>query len=298
MDDARLYLRVLDAGSLKAAAAQVGMDPSTVTRRMAALEDRLGVRLLHRSTRRTTPTDAGARYAEGLRRLLEQQDALEAELGGLATVPQGRLRITAPLDFGARFVVPVVAALQDQAPDLEVELELGHSFVSLTEQGIDVAIRVGRLADAALVARRLGAVPRVLVASPDYLARHGSPRRPEDLVDHRFVFYRRENQVARLELVGKDGPVSVPMSGRLYVNSVSAIVDLVAQGRGLHLGPRWAFYAALAAGAVVEVLPAYQTPAYPLHALYAPTPYVPAKIRLFLDAMAAAVRADPALSER
>lgn len=294
--DERVFIRVVQAGSLKAAAEQLGTDPSTVSRSLARLEQRLGVRLLNRSTRRSTPTDAGARYVEGLKRLAEQQAALEAEVSGSAEVPRGRLRVSAPVDFGARFVVPALAKLADAAPELAVEAVLGSGFVDLVEQGFDVAIRIGRLADSTLIARRLGVVPRVLVGAPGYFRRRGRPRTAAELAGHEFVLYMRGNADATFELRAPDGEaVAAALRGRFTVNSVSAVVALVEAGRGLHLGPLWAFEASLAAGRVEAVLTDHGLPAYPLHAVYAPTSHVPAKIRAFVDAMAAQVRAEPTL---
>ena len=295
--DERLFLRVVEAGSLKAAAEQLGTDPSTVSRRLASLEARLGVKLLQRSTRRSSPTDAGARYFEGLRQLVDQQEALEAEISGTVDTPRGRLRVTAPVDFGARFVVPVLEELQRQAPELEVELMLGSGFYDLVEQGIDVAIRIGRLRDSTLIARKLGMVPRVLVAAPEYLERRGVPRVPADLEAHDFIFYARGNADSPLELVGPDGETAtVLVRGRFTVNSVSGICALVEAGRGLHLGPLWAFDDAIAAGRLQALLPDYSLRAYPLQAVYPPSPYVPAKSRAFIELMARRVQAEPVLA--
>lgn len=294
--DERVFIRVVQAGSLKAAAEQLGTDPSTVSRSLARLEQRLGVRLLTRSTRRSTPTDAGARYVEGLRRLAEQQAALEADISGSAEVPRGRLRVTAPVDFGARFVVPALAKLADAAPGLEVEAVLGSGFVDLVEQGFDVAIRIGRLADSTLIARRLGVVPRVLVGAPGYFKRYGRPRTAAELAGHEFVLYLRGNAEATFELRAPDGAtVAATLRGRITVNSIRATVALVEEGRGLSLAPLWAFEESLAAGRVEAVLADHGLPAYPMHAVYAATSYVPAKIRAFVDAMAAQVRAEPTL---
>lgn len=295
--DERLFLRVVEAGSLKAAAEQLGTDPSTVSRRLASLEARLGVKLLQRSTRRSTPTDAGARYFDGLRRLVDQQEALEAEISGTVDTPRGRLRVTAPVDFGARFVVPVLAELQSQAPALEVELLLGSGFFDLVEKGIDVAIRIGQLRDSALVARKLGVVPRVLVAAPGYLERRGVPRVPADLEAHDFIFYAGSNADAPIELGGPAGDTTtVLVRGRFIVNSISGIRALVEAGRGLHLGPLWAFDEAIAAGRLEALLPDYGLRAYPLQAVYAPSPYVPAKTRAFIELMARRVQAEPVLA--
>ena len=295
--DENLFLRVVEAGSLRAAAEQLGADPSTVSRRLARLEARLGVKLLQRSTRRSVPTDAGAVYAEGLRSLLEQQDALEARVAGSRERPSGRLRITAPVDFGARFVAPVVQRLGTLAPDLEMELILGSGLVDLTEQGIDVAVRIGRLPDSRLVAKPLGVVPRVLVASPDYLRRRGEPRTPADLGSHDFVLYNRSNVERPIEFLGPRGREEARISGRIAVNSMTAGIALVEAGLGMHLGPLWAYRDSIGAGRVKPLLTDYRTPAYPLNAVYLKTRYVPAKIRVFLDLLVEHMGQEPALRE-
>jgi DNA-binding transcriptional LysR family regulator len=294
--DERLFLRVVEAGSLKAAAEQVGMDPSTLSRRLAQLEARLQVKLLHRSTRKSVPTDAGAKYYEGLRRLTEQQLALEAEIAGSFEQPRGRLRVTAPVEFGATFVVPVLEQLQEKFPDLEVDLLLGSSFMDLAERGIDVAIRIGNLSDSPWKARKLGAVPRVLVASKDYLKKRGVPTCPNDLANHDFIFYVPSNRQTPMEIVSKEGEVfRIPVNGRFVVNSVRGIRQMVERGRGIHLGPLWAYHRLLQTRKLKQLLSNWHLPAYPLHALYAPSPYVPAKTRIFIDNMAAYVRQQPTL---
>ncbi len=286
-----LFLRVVEAGSLKAAAEQTGADPSAVSRKLAALEARLGVKLLNRSTRRSTPTEAGQRYYEGLRRVVDAKAALEADISGLVDTPTGRLTLAAPVDFGARFVAPVIGALQERYRDLSVDLRLGSGFDDLAEQGIDVAVRIGRLPDSSLIARRLGAVPRVIVGSADYLSAHGTPASPSDLAAHDFVFYRPGQR----ELDIKAGAQTVTVKGRVSANSITAVRALVAGGRGLHLGPVWAFEAGLADGSLKAVLSDHALDAFPLHAVYAPSAFVPAKIRAFIDAMAASVKAEASL---
>lgn len=294
--DERLFLLVVEAGSLTAVARRVGANASTVSRRLARLEEKLGVKLLQRSTRRSTPTDAGARYYAGLRRLVDEQQALEAEVSGASEVPHGLLRVTAPVDFGARFVVPVVEALQADAPELQVQLVLGSGFMDLAEHGIDVAVRIGRLPDSALIAKRLGAVPRVLVGAPAYLDRRGRPRCLADLAEHDFVLYSPGRLEASFEVgLPAGGSERVLLRGRVSVNSVTGIRHLVEAGAGLHLGPRWAAEEGLAAGRVEELLADHRLPAFPLHALYRPTPWVPAKIRAFVDGLAAHLRQQPAL---
>ncbi len=281
----QIFLRVVEAGSLKAAAEQMQTDPSSISRKMAALEKRLGVRLLQRSTRRSVPSEAGRRYYEGLRRLLAEQSALEASVSEEAEIPRGLLRVAAPVDFGARFVAPVLHALQQRFADLQIELLLGSRFENLLEQDIDVAIRIGRLPDSSLICRQLGRVPRVLVASPDYLARHGRPRVPSDLGRQEFIFYSQHQAHTPIELEGPGGIERIAVKGRFTVNSISAIRALVEAGQGIHLGPRWAFCQGLESGALEALLPEYTLEPYPLHALYTSRVFVPAKIRCFIDRM-------------
>ncbi|MEM6539150.1 MAG: LysR family transcriptional regulator [Pseudomonadota bacterium] len=292
---AQLFLRVVEAGSLKAAAEQIGADPSAVSRKIASLEARLGVKLLERSTKRSAPTDAGVRYYEGMRRLIDSQLALEADVAGLVDTPTGKLRVTAPVDFGARFVAPVLSKLQDDFPKLSVELLLGSTFADLVEQGIDVAIRIGKLSDSSLIAKRLGAVPRMIVGAQSYFNRHRLPKKPEDLMSHDFIFYGPGQQ--ELDIVVGEGKSAktVTVTGRFTANSVTAIRTLVASGRGLHLGPQWAFEDGLADGSLTQVLPDAAFQSFPLHALYAPGAFVPAKIRQFIDRMARVSESEPSL---
>lgn len=292
----QLFLRVVEAGSLKAAAEQITADPSAVSRKIAALEARLGVKLLHRSTKRSVPTDAGAQYYDAMRSLLDQQTAVEARIAGAADRPTGRLRVTAPVDFGTEFVAPVLSELQEAAEDLHVELLLGSTFSNLVERGIDVAIRIGRLPDSSLIALRLGAVSRVVVASKSYADANGLPASPEDVSTHPFIFYRPEQMNTEFRMLRDGKEYKGRMSGNFCVNSVSAIRSLVASGMGLHLGPRWAFQDALDNGSVVSVLPEFELDAFPLHAVYVSNIYVPAKVRIFIDSMAKAVRRSVALT--
>ncbi len=291
----QLFLRVVEAGSLKAAAAQIGADPSAVSRKIAALERRLGVKLLERSTKRSVPTEAGARYYEGMRRLIDAQSALEADVAGLVDTPTGRLRVAAPVDFGARFVAPVLAALQDSHPELSVELLLGSAFADLVEQGIDVAVRIGRLPDSSLVAKRLGAVPRVVVGSRDYFQHNALPQDPSALADHPFIFYGPGQRELTITLGAGNSGETVTVKGGFTANSVTAIRALVASGRGLHLGPLWAFEDGISDGSLIRVLPDHPLESFPLHALYAPGAFIPAKVRHFIDRMSRVPGSEPSL---
>ncbi|GAA0341849.1 LysR family transcriptional regulator [Bowmanella denitrificans] len=282
----QLFLRVIEAGSLKAAAEQLGLDPSNVSRRIATLEQRLQVKLIQRSTRRSTATEAGQLYYQGLRQLLDEQLALEHKLRNSMEIPTGLLKVAAPHDFGSQFIAPVLQDMVLNAPDLNVELILGSQFEDLRSQGIDVAIRIGQLQDSSLIGRHLGDVPRVIVASPEYLAKRGSPQKPEDLAQHDFIFYTRAQAAKPLPFgLGKDSR-QLTVRGRYIVNSVTAIRELALAGQGMHLGPLWAFRDAIKQGALLRVLPQYPQASYPLHALYQSRQFVPAKIRLFVQGLA------------
>ncbi len=291
----QLFLRVVEAGSLKAAAEQIGSDPSAVSRRISALEARLGVKLLERSTKRSTPTEAGQNYYDGMRRIVDEQTALEADVTGLVDQPSGRLRVTAPVDFGAKFVAPILARLQDEAPDLTIDLRLGSAFSDLIGQGLDVAIRIGRLEDSSLIAKRLAFVPRVLVVAPSYLERHDPITTARDLEAHDFIHYRPGDRQVEITLEKDGKPETITAHGHFSANSVSAIRALVVAGRGIHKGPVWAFEDELRNGSVVPILPDWSIAAYPVHALYAPSVFVPAKIRRFIDLAAETFKASGSL---
>ncbi|MEM7489698.1 MAG: LysR family transcriptional regulator [Pseudomonadota bacterium] len=288
MDDDALFLSVVDGGSFRSAAQAAGLDPSRVSRRIAALEHRLGVKLLNRTTRASSTTEAGARYAAGVRRLAEARAALLAEVTGGRDVPRGRLRVAAPVDFGARFVAPVLSEMSASYPDLVADLRLASRNVDLLAEGIDVAIRIGRLSDSALTTRRVGLSHRVLVAAPDLAA---GVRVPEDLAEIDMVSYRPglTEVPAAFELDGTRHEIRMP--SRLGVNSMSAVRAMVLDGRGAHLGPDWAFADDVAAGRLVRLLPEATFAAFPIHAVWSPTPFQPAAPRTFVAAMAEALRA-------
>ncbi|WP_255548002.1 LysR family transcriptional regulator [Erythrobacter ani] len=290
-----IFIRVVEAGSLRAVAIELGIDPSSVSRKVTALEDRLQAKLLRRSTKRSIPTEAGRRYYEGVRRLVDERMALEADVAGLLDDPRGKLRIGAPVDFGARFVAPVIAKLLHDAPDLDIELVLGSRFDNLTEAGLDIVVRIGRLSDSSLIARKVAEVPRVIVASAEYADMHGLPEHPSELGDHPFVFYRGGQRRLPLTLSHGKKRQSAEVTGRVAANSVTAIKQLVLGSAGLHQGPLWAFEKEVSSGRMRVVLPDWAADAFPLYLVRPQTPYLPAKVREFSDRFARAAAAEPSL---
>lgn len=283
MNDDELFLAVVDGGSFRSAAQVASLDPSRVSRRLAALEAQLGVKLLNRTTRACAPTEAGTRYAEGVRRLGEARAALLAEVTGGQDVPKGRLRVAAPTDFGARFVAQVLTEMSEAYADLSVDLTLGSGFADLLAEGIDVAIRIGTLGDSALKARRIGTSHRVLVAAPDIAANVLSP---EDLSEINIVSYRPGQTQMRSSFEWEGMRRDVRMPCRYAVNSMAAVREAVLAGRGAHLGPLWAFRDDLKEGRVVELLAKARFEGFPIHAIWSPTPFQPAASREFIALMA------------
>lgn len=283
MTDDDLFLAVVDGGSFRSAAQVAGLDPSRVSRRIAALEAQLGVKLLNRTTRASAPTEAGKRYAEGVRRLMDARAALLAEVTGGRDAPKGRLRVAAPTDFGARYVAPVLTQMSEAHPELSVDLRLGSGFAHLQAEGIDVAIRIGKLADSTLRARRIGTSQRVLVAAPHIAAQVLSP---EDLSRTSIVSYRTGITEMRSSFEWEGMRQEFRMPCRFAVNSMAAVREAVLTGRGAHLGPLWAFRDDLREGRVVDLLAKARFEGFPIHAIWSPTPFQPAASREFIALMA------------
>ena len=281
-----LFLRVVETGSFKRAAEQLNQEPSSISRKIAALEDRLKVKLLRRSTQRTTPTELGQLYYDRMRHIVDEQTELEEEIRSGVNRLSGTLRIAAPVDFGARFVVPVARQMQQQAEDLNIELLLGSHFENLQEKSIDIAVRIGNLPDSSLVARKLGDVPRVLVASPDYIKVHGDPQTIDELEQHNFVQYSPEAR--RSDIKFEDGQhfPHTKIHSNITVNSVTSIRELVLSGVGIHLGPEWVFKDDLNIGSVVRLMPDKLLKSFPVHAVYLARSYLPFKTKEFTRILA------------
>ncbi|MEM8794028.1 MAG: LysR family transcriptional regulator [Pseudomonadota bacterium] len=292
LDDLHLFLRIVETGSLRAAAEEIGTDPSNVSRRLGGIEDRLGIKLIARSRVRSSPTDAGRTYYDRLKPLLERIEAVDDEVAGAADEPRGILRVSAPIDFGVQHVGLWLYELAALAPRLSVDLLVNDRFVDFEGEGLDVAIRIGELADSALRARRLGAMPLAIVGSRAYVDERGAPDRPEDLSDHHFVLYSGLQAGNELKLSKDNGErARVRVNSTFSVNNLGGVGRIVEAGGGLHAGPLWYFAEAIESGSLVRVLPEWLPPTYPVHALYAPGSYVPAKVRRFIDLAATRMRA-------
>ena len=224
LEEMAMFVRVVEAGSFSAAARRTGMSKSLLSRRVAALEDRLAARLLNRTTRRLAPTETGAAFFERCQRILAEVEEAEALAAQLDAEPRGRLRLAGPMSFGFQHLAPAVAAFMAAHPDLTVELDLNDRFVDLVSEGHDMAVRIGRLAESSLIARRLAPCRLVVVASPDYLARRGTPETAADLAGHDCLVYSNRSIADEWRLTGVNERIAARLNPRLYANNGDALL--------------------------------------------------------------------------
>jgi DNA-binding transcriptional LysR family regulator len=285
LDELRLLLGILEAGSLAEAGRRLRLSPPAVTRALAGLEERLGLRLVERTTRRLQPTPAGRRLADHARRLLADYEEAMAEAAGEAAAPRGRLRIAAPLVFGRRHVAPIVTDFLDRHPAVTAELLLSDRPAELVEEGIDVAVRIGALAEGALVARRVGQLRRVLVAAPGYLAQRGTPAHPDDLARHETVLFAALDAAPEWVFAapGTGAAVPVRIAPRFTVTQAEAAVAAACAGRGLVRALSYQVAAEVAEGRLVRILRDWEPAPVPVHLVFPSARLMAPRLRAFLD---------------
>ncbi|MCP8939643.1 LysR family transcriptional regulator [Alsobacter sp. SYSU M60028] len=291
----QVFVKVAALGSLSAAARALGMSQTMATKHIAALEDRLGVKLLHRTTRRLTLTEAGRRYLERAERILgEVAEADEAAAADRVEV-RGVLRVAAPLSFGVREIAPRMAAFALRHPGVVVDLGLSDRFVDLLEEGWDLAIRIGRMQDSSMTARRIAPCRLLLAASDAYLAAHGAPRRVADLAAHNCLSYTLSRMLSPNRwLFGRDGHASVAVTGNLKANNGDALLAAALAGQGVIYEPTFLVGDAVRAGLLRPI--ALDEPPVELPGIYAVHPasrLAPARVRAFIDFLAEAYRPLP-----
>ncbi|MCT9127719.1 LysR family transcriptional regulator [Cupriavidus gilardii] len=284
-----VYVKAVDLGSFAAAADALGITGPMVGKHVRFLEERLGTRLLNRTTRRQSLTDFGRAYYERCRLILAEAEAADALAADQLAEPRGKLRVTMPVHFGRHCAMPILLELARQYPALELELSFSDRLIDLAEDGYDLAIRTGSLQDRAdTIARRVGRQRMIVCASPAYLARHGEPHQIEDLRQHQAIVYRRSGPVAPWLIPRDDAP---PMewhpAGRLLLDDLDAIADAAAAGMGVAWLPSWLVSERIHAGALVRLFPDEPAFLYDAYALWLRTPHLARKVRLAVDALAA-----------
>jgi DNA-binding transcriptional LysR family regulator len=283
-----MFVAVAGEGGFAAAARKIGSSPPAVTRGIAALEARLGTTLFHRSTRAVALTDAGTAFLGEARRILAELAGAERELRGAAAEPRGQLHLTAPVMFGRLHVLPVVGDLMAQHRELAVRMMLIDRNVRIVEEGIDVAVRVGPLADSGLKAVRVGAVRQMLVASPAYLARRGAPATVAGLADHDLIGTMGPRWTSEWQFASGRWRLDAPP--RLVVNTVDGVLAAAEAGLGIANLLSYQLAEAVDAGRLISLLADEQPPALPVHLLFEPSRAALPAVRLFIDAMKARLR--------
>lgn len=280
-------------GSFAAAARELGSAPSTLAKAVQRLEAVLGVKLFHRTTRQVSLTADGERLFRRCQRVLAEVEELQAEAAGTRAAPSGLLRVDAPIVFGRRFVMPVLAGLVERHPGLQIDLRLQDGFVDLVKEGIDLAVRVGTLRDSSLVARRIASQALVLVAGPAYLARHGTPRGVEQLAGHAAIVFRMpaSGRARPWQLRSRGQAVELHPTARVQVNDGEGMAAAAALGLGLAQLPDYMVEREIAAGTLVEVLPSCRPAPMPISAVVPSGRLLPPRVRVLLDALAGARRA-------
>jgi DNA-binding transcriptional LysR family regulator len=281
LNEILIFTRVVQAGGFTAAARLLGMPKSSVSRKLSELEDRVGARLIQRTTRKLGLTDAGRIYYEHSARIVAEMEEADRAVSHMQASPRGLLRVTAPLSFA--MLGPIVAEFLKRYPDAQVELTCTDRRVNLVEEGFDVAIRAGALDDSTLIARNLGAIKRVLVAAPGYCRRHGTPSTPADLARHACISFGAGSRSNIWTLHAGEHEVEVKISPRLTVNDYEMVRDAARAGLGIAWMPRFLCAADLRAGRLRQVLPKWCSAEVPLHALYPTARHLSPKVAAFID---------------
>ncbi len=289
-DSMSVLIAAVDAGSLSAAARRLGTPLTTVSRKVSDLEAHLGTRLLNRSSRTLTLTDAGRDYVAACRRIVEEVGEAERAASGEVTAPRGHLVLSAPIVFGRLHVLPIVTAFLDAYPEIDVRLALADRAVNLIEEHVDGALRIGALADSSMTATKVGEIRRVVCGSPAYFKAHGWPQQPADLANHRCITFEGLQSPAAWLFPTKKGLQPVPIHSRLAVNTAEAAVDAAIAGVGLTRVFSYQVAAARAAKKIELVLEAFEPPPSPVHLVHAGGGLLPLKLRAFLDFAAPRLR--------
>ena len=281
------FARVVELNGFSAAARDLGLSKSAVSKLVARLEDQMGARLLNRTTRRLSLSEAGLALYEGAQRMLAEAQAAEEAVTHLSAAPRGLLKVNAPMSFGIRHVAPALSDFMAVYPELSVELDLNDRVVDLVEEGYDVAIRISRLRDTSLVARRLAPSRNVLCAAPHYAERHGTPLRPEDLVAHECLLYSYQASGKYWRFQGPGGERRVRVAGRLRANNGDVLLHAAIGGLGIALLPCFICGDHVRAGRLAQLMPEWnERSEADVCAVYPARRNLSPKVRVFIDFLA------------
>lgn len=290
LHELEVFVAVAEAGSFAKAGARLRLSPPAVTRAVAALEERLGARVFQRTTRSLAITEVGRRFLESARRVLADLEVAEREAVGDAAEPRGHLVVTASVAFGRSVLAPIVCGFLGEYPRVTASVLLVDRVVNLVEEGVDVAVRIGELPDSGLIARRVGAVRRTLVASPAYLAGRGTPSSPSDLESHSLIAFTGLMPGRELRFGSGKGATTVTVRPTLEINDAMAAIDAATMGQGITVALSYMVRDAIAAGRLLPVLADESSPPRPVHLVHAHSRLVAPAIRAFVDYAAPRLR--------
>ena len=284
LNELKVFVRAVELKSISAAARNLRLSAAAASHRILQLEEQVGVRLLNRTTRSLQPTEAGCIFYEHALNVLEAVERAESSMAMASGVPTGSLRVAAPLGFGRRILAPLVQEFHELHPKVEVRLRLSDHAVDLLSESVDVAIRMSALPDSSFIVRKLADCPRVLVASPSYIAKHGAPQRPEDLLQHNCLLLRFPGSTDfRWTLNTPEGPSTLPVSGKFDADDGDVLTEWTLEGAGIMLKPYWEVADHLESGRLQVVLPDHPPEPVSLVMLYPHRHLLPAKVRVFAD---------------
>ena len=294
LTDIVVFVRVVDDGSFTRAAERLKLSRSVVSKYVTRLEGRLGARLLNRTTRRLSLTEAGRIFYERSRRGLQDIEEAEAEVSRLQEKPRGVLRINSPMSFGILHIAPALPEFLAQHPEVSVEMNLDDRVVDVIEEGFDVSIRIAEMPDSSLIARRLAACRHVIVAAPAYLEKHGTPRTPEDLRDHNIISFSYQASAYDWHFISPDNKqVSVPVSGSMQANNSLALREALLRGVGITRTPTFVVGKDVQDGHLLSILGNYRTLEVSIYLVYPQRRHLSPKVRAFVDFMADRISEPP-----
>jgi DNA-binding transcriptional LysR family regulator len=289
----RVFSAVVEASSFVGAADSLDMSKAAVSRYVSELEQRLGVRLLHRTTRRLSLTPEGEVFLARCREILSSIEASEVEITTRSVSVSGLLKVSVPVSFGIRHMAPLWPDFLDLHPQLNLDVQLADRLIDLVDEGFDLAIRIARLEDSSLISRQIAATRLVLCAAPSYLERRGLPAHPSDLATHDVVGYSLLATGDQWQFEGPDGPVSVKVRPRFWSNNGDSCIAACVQGAGIQLQPTFLIDEELRRGALVEVLPQYQAATLGIYAVYPTRKFVLPKVRALIEFLDERLKAAP-----
>lgn len=286
LNSMKTFVEVVDSEGFTAAANKIGLSRAQVSKSVMQLEAHLGIRLLNRTTRQVSLTDTGRLYYERSKAILDEIDEIDNLASQQSSHARGTLTLAAPTSFGVLHLNNAIAGYLKQYPEVQISLSLNDRFVDVVSEGFDLAIRIAELEDSSLVARRIAPCKRVLVASPDYLQKHGKPKVPQDLTLHRCLVYSNDLRPGSWTLGSGAGTETVRVNGPVCADNGDVLKDAAVAGLGVTLLPSFIVGPELRAGRLVQVLKAYQPCNISVYAVYPSRRYVPAKVRTFVDYLA------------